>query len=299
MKGKLLLVSSTVTLLFIFVATTRSQLATSTVPSWAGNLVSANSNFLTLIAPDDPIMSDPGTTESASDHPPHMPRGSAYKLFGTAINGLDPQNAYNEVLSFDTSNGQIAGAVRILGDHVQVKMLANQIELKYYFLNRSCAGGSPRVQLAIDGDGDGDFKQTQASMGQPASPDQNAFGYLGDKPFGGGCASNMWVHEDMTDAAPKWDLSQWVGTGKIPPCNMTCTWQQVVEYFQTEWPNHRVLNANLVDDSSGFAPLSEGCSYFDIVNTGARTYTSHEDASGNGSATNNCPQGPPPPPSLP
>jgi len=293
MKGKLLLAGSTLALLFIFVTATRSQIATSTIPSWVGNLVSGNTNFLTLIAPDDPIMSDPGTTESASDNPPQMPRGSVYKLFGSAINGLDPQNSFNEVISFDTS-GQIAGALRLLGDHVKVRMLTNQIELNYYFLHPTCLGGSPRIQLAIDGDGDGDFKQTQASAGQLASPDQNAFGYLGDKAFGGGCAAGAWLHEDMTDTAPKWDLSQWVGTGKPPACDMTCTWQEVVTYFQTEWPNHRVLNANLVDDAE------EGnCDYFDLVNTGARTYTNHEDASGNGSATNGCPQGPSTPSSLP
>jgi hypothetical protein len=263
-----------------------SQIATTstgTVPSWIGNLVSGTTNFLTLVPTDDPIWSDPATTESASDNPPHMPRGSVYKLFGTAQNGVDPQNPYNDVISFDTTGGQIAGALRILGDHVQVTMLTNQIELKYYFFNRSCGGGSPRIQLAIDGDGDGDFKQS------PGSSDQNVFGYLGDKPFGGGCLMNTWIHEDMTDTVPKWDLSQWAATGKVPPCGMTCTWQDVVAYFQSNWPNHRVLNAVLVDDSSSFFPADSGCAYFDLVNTGARTYTNREDASGNGSAPNTCP----------
>ncbi len=286
MKHKAVVVCSALALLLVFVAVGVSQISTTstgTVPSWIGNLVSGNTNFLTLVPTDDPIWSDPATTESASDNPPHMPRGSVYKLFGTAQNGVDPQNPYNDVISFDTTGGQIAGALRILGDHVQVKMLTNQIELKYYFLNRTCGGGSPRIQLAIDGDGDGDFKQS------PGSSDQNAFGYLGDKPFGGGCPPNVWVHEDMTDAVPKWDLSQWTATGRVPACGMTCTWQEVVAYFQTFWPNHRVLNAVLVDDSSSFFTPDSGCSYFDLVNTVARTYTNREDASGNGSAPNTCP----------
>jgi len=278
---KALLACSALVVPLLFAVSSRSQLATTTsVPNWVGNLTSASTNFLTLVPATDPIMADPATTESASDNPPHMPRGSVYKLFGTAQNGLDPQNPYNDVISFDTTNGAIAGAFRILGDHVQVKMLTNQIELKYYLLNRTCGGGSPRIQLAIDGDGDGSFKQS------PGSPDQNAFGYLGDKAFGGGCPANMWVHEDMTDNAPKWDLSQWV---PLPVCDMTCTWQEVVAYFQTNWPNHRVLNAVLVDDSSSFFTLGAGCASFDLVNTGARTYTNREDASGNGSAQNNCP----------
>jgi hypothetical protein len=285
MTKKVLLPCSALALLFVFVPASPSQLATgpAPAPSWVGNLISGNTNFLTLVPASDPIWSDPATTESASDNPPHMPRGSVYKLFGTAQNGVDPQNPFNDVISFDTRNGAIAGALRILGDHVQVKMLTNQIELKYYFASpRTCGGGSPRIQLAIDGDGDGDFKQS------PGSSDQNAFGYLGDKPFGGACAMDMWVHEDMTDLAPKWDLSQWVATGKVPACDMTCTWQEVVTYFQTFWPNHRVLNAVLVDDSSSFFATDGGCAYFDLVNTGARTYTNREDASGNGSAQNNC-----------
>lgn len=278
MTRKVLLPCGALALLFVFVSVSTSQLATgpTTPPSWVGNLISGNTNFLNLVPASDPIWSDPATTESSSDNPPHMPRGSVYKLFGTAQNGVDPQNPFNDVIKFDTTNGAIAGALRILGDHVQVKMLTNQIELKYFFASpRTCGGGSPRIQLGIDGDGDGDFKQS------PGSPDQNAFGYLGDKAFGGGCLMDMWVHEDMTDTAMKWDLSQWVPT---PPCDMTCSWQQVVAYFQTNWPNHRVLNAVLVDDA-GVA----GCAYFDLVNSGARTYTNREDASGNGSAANNCP----------
>src|SRR5437764_767573 len=90
-----------------------------------------------------------------------------------------------------------------LGDHVQVKMLTNQIELKYYFAgNKLCGGGSPRIQLGISGEGDGNFKQFTGG------PDQNAFGYLGDTDGSqtGQCAaaSNRWFHEDMTDNTPKW-----------------------------------------------------------------------------------------------
>jgi hypothetical protein len=95
MKQKALLVCSALALLLVFVAVGVSQIATTstgTVPSWIGNLVSGTTNFLTLVPTDDPIWSDPATTESASDNPPHMPRGSVYKLFGTAQNGVDPQN---------------------------------------------------------------------------------------------------------------------------------------------------------------------------------------------------------------
>jgi len=271
------------------VAAALALVAASAMTLWA-QMVSnplgplATLDVTTLIPADDPALTDPAVSESATTDPPFMPRGGLYKLFGTARNGSDPNNPFNEVISFDTTDpAAIAGAFRILGDHIQVTMLTNQIELKYFFSSpRGCGGGSPRIQLGISGDGDGNFNQFTGG------PDQNAFGYLGDKAFGGGCPMDMWMHEDMTDSAPKWDLSQWVATGRVPACDMTCTWQQVVAYFQTNWPNHRVLNAVLVDDSGSFFPLDRGCAFFDLVNTGARTYTNHEDASSSGTAPNNC-----------
>lgn len=262
-----------------------------TAPAWLGNLTLGTLDVTMLVPANDPALTDPANSESATNDPPSLPRGGLYRLFGTAQNGVDPQNPFNDVMKFDTTNGAIAGAFRILGDHLQVTMLTNQIELKFYFAGaKECNGGSPRFQLGIDGDGDGSFKQFTGG------PDQNAFGYLGDTDGfeTGNCIadSNRWVHEDMTDSAPKWDLSQWVASGKPPVCVLgafRCTWNEVVTYFQTQWPNHRVLNAVLVDDSSGFSPTDAGCAYYDLVNTGARTYTNHEDASGSGTAPNSCP----------
>lgn len=278
-------------LLWMGQPTSAQTVDTTTVPSWVGNLPFETVDTSTFIPAGDPIWTDPNTTDSATTNPVHLPRGSVYKLFGSAKNTSDPQNPFNDVISFDTtSTTAVAGAVRLLGDHVQVMMLTNQIELKYLLIGRICGGGSPRIQLAIDGDGDGNFKQT------PGGPDQNAFGYLGDSDGfqTGNCAQavNHWFHEDMTDAAPKWGLDQWAASGKPPVCDaayLNCRWDEVVRYFQTNWPNHRVLNAVLVDDASGNPfPAGRGCAYFDLVNTGARTYTNHEDATGGGQQPNNC-----------
>jgi len=268
-----------------------STSAPQTAPDWLGKLMVGTLDVTTLVPANDPALVDPANSESATDDPPFLPRGGLYKLFGTGQSGADPQNPFNEVMKFDTTSGAIAGAFRILGDHVQVKMLTNQIELKFYFAGgKQCSGGSPRFQLGISGDGNGNFNQF------PGGPDQNAFGYLGDTNGfqTGNCLadSNRWVHEDMTDTAPKWDLTQWVASGKPPTCTsgaFNCRWDEVVDYFQTQWPNHRVLNAVLVDDSSGFSATDAGCAYYDLVNTGARTYTNHQDASGSGTAPNSCP----------
>jgi len=231
----------------------------------------ATVDLSTLVPPDDPALTDPAASESATNDPPHMPKGGTYFLFGTAKNDVDPQNPFNEVISFDTTDpNAVAGAFRRLGDQVKIDMLTNQVELKYLLVGRTCGGGSPRIQLGISGDGDGNFKQ------YPGGPDQNVFGYLGDKPFGGGCVMDMWVHEDMTNDVPKWELSQYAAAGSAAFCTglnpFTCTWSQVVAFLNATFPNHRVLNANLVDDASGNPfPAGRGCAYFDLVTTGART----------------------------
>lgn len=235
-------------------------------------------DLTTLIPPDDPALTDPAGNESATNSPPQLPKGGTYFLFGTATDDLDPQNPFNQVISFDTTDPlAIAGAFRKLGQHVHIDMLTNQVELKYHFVGRTCGGGSPRVQLGISGDGDPTFNQF------PGGPDQNAFGYLGDKPFGGLCVAGQWVHEDMTNNVPKWDLTQFGA-----PCAFTCTWAQMVLFLNTVFPNHHVLNANLVDDSASFFAGGQGCAYFDLFNTGARTLTGRADTGAGGNPPNNC-----------
>lgn len=138
-------------------------------------------------------------------------------------------------------------------------MLDDQVELKYYYVGRSCGGSGTRFQLGISGDGDRAFTQV------PGGPDQNAFGYVGDKPFGGGCLPNMWVYEDMTNNVAKWDLSQWTVWGAAAFCGgnaMICNWTQMETFFNTVFPDHQVLNTTLIDDSHSFvltnraAPIS-------------------------------------------
>lgn len=234
---------------------------------------------LSLFAADDPLVVDPANHDSAHNSPPNLPPGGKFKLFGAAKDDLDPEpNDFNEVFSFDTTDpASVAGAIKLFGDKVKIDMLDNQVEVKYFYVGRSCGGGSTRIQLGISGDGDPQFNQF------PGGPDQNAFGYLGDKPFGGGCASGMWVYEDMTNTVPKWDLTQFAA-----PCGFTCTWQQVEAFLNTAFPNHRVLNEILVDDSHSFVPTNRGCAYFDVLSAGARTFTRHEDTSNSGDAPNNC-----------
>jgi hypothetical protein len=223
---------------------------------------------VTLFAADDPVLTDPAANEPVTDDPPHFPKGGKFKLFGSAKDDTDPENPYNEVISFDTRTTDVAGAFRKFGDHVKINELDDMVELKYYYVGRSCGGGSTRVQLGIDRDGNGTF-------------DGNAFGYVGDKPFGGGCVPNTWVYEDMTNGSQKWDLSQLGGS-------MTMSWDQMEAFLNTVYPNHRVVNFVLVDDSGSFVPTDKGCAYFDLVSAGPRTLTGHEDTSDGHTDPNNC-----------
>lgn len=234
---------------------------------------------LSLFPADDPILLDPANNEEASHSPPYLPPGGKFKLFGAAKDDRDPEpNDANEVFSFDTTDpAAIAGAIKLFGNSVKIDLLDDQVEVKYFYVGRTCGGGSTRIQLGISGDGDPKFNQF------PGGPDQNAFGYLGDKPFGGACPAGIWVYEDMTNTVPKWDLTQFAA-----PCGFTCTWQQMETFLNTAFPNHRVLNEILVDDSHGFVATNQGCAYFDLLSAGARTFIRHDDTSNSGDAPNNC-----------
>ena len=213
-----------------------------TVPSWVGSLLMGN----------DPMMgadpSSPTVTDSV---------GFKFELFFSMVDAPDPLNPTNQVISVDTTGGAIGVALRKLNPGVKIATLTNQLQLKYFFPVRSCGGGSPRFQLAIDTDGDG-------------NSNGNAFGYVGHAGFGGGCLTGVWDFVDMTDNVPsRWDLTQF-GLGLH-------TWQTAVAAVTTAFPNHRVLRGSLVDDSSGFSADATGQAFYDLVTIGHRTLENFDD----------------------
>jgi hypothetical protein len=152
---------------------------------------------------------------------------------------LDPNNPTNQVFAFKTDATHFGSIVRSLGTGIPVANFRDQLQLKYYLQNKTCAGGSPRFQLSVDQDGNG-------------TVDHEAFGYLGTLPFGGGCNTNQWTFQDGSDGVARWDLSQFGGS----PAN---TFDQMVTFFETGFPNHKVKAASIVEDP-GAAP---GCSFYD------------------------------------
>jgi hypothetical protein len=195
-----------------------------------------------------------------------------FELSGDMQNGTDPENPSNEVITDDitgnptTFESDRAVASRDLPADTQAEEIDNQVNLKYYFVPpRTCAGGSPRIQLAVDGDKDGDFEQT------PGGPDQNAFGYVGNGPFGAGCVPGSWQIQDMTDNVARWDLSQFGGT----PAN---TWEEMEAFLTAKYGanGYQILSGALVDDS-GWAAGGSGVAYYDLLTIGDCTLDGSED----------------------
>jgi hypothetical protein len=233
----------------------RAQLTTSDAPEWIGNLVAGTTDLTTH--------SDP---EYAAEELPGL--GHKFQLLFAMVTSDDPQNLTNDTIKVFTTAEFPAGigvALRQLPPGIKITALDHQINLKYFFPMRTCAGGSPRIQLAIDGDGDGKFDQF------PGGPDQNAFGYVGHAPFGTGCITGEWDIIDMTDNIGRWDLSQFGG-------GMTMTWDQAEAFITTAFPNHRVLSGSLVDDSCSFAPGACGEAHYDLLTIENRTLENDQDS---------------------
>jgi len=213
-----------------------------------------------------------------------------FLLGGNAMNDYDPENPANEVIKINTLAPPLYGTVsRKL--NTKIAALDNMLEFKSYFSNRSCGGGSPRIQLAVDLNGDG-------------NEDGNLFGYTAP-PFAG-CPPNRWQYDDVTDELPRWDVSQLVASG-FPAPTTICTnplfamnpvvcpvggfqthsgyipWVVMETVLTTLFPLHKICSGALVDDS-GWMPAAAGIAYYDIISLGRATWEDWDDTAGRGFA---------------
>jgi hypothetical protein len=229
----------------------------------------------------------------------NIPGGqNGFLLGGTAQNALDPENSSNQVIRINTTppiectTAVVNCPSGTVSRHLEVKIaqLDNLLEFKSYFLNRSCGGGWPRIQLLIDVNGDG-------------MPDGNAFGYTAP-PFAG-CVSNRWQNDDLTDELPRWDISQLAAAGLgFPGLGAICTnplfatnpvvcpfqthsgyipWQVFETVLTTLFPAHTVCGGALVDDSP-WSAAAAGVAYYDVISIGKATWTNWGDTAGRGFA---------------
>lgn len=199
------------------------------------------------------------------------PHGSRFKVFGNAEMTTDPENRENIVLRVVSTGAPTfaaAGAFRDLR-HVQLRHLDHQLSFKRAFVApNTCDGGSPRIMLLIDANGDGRFEQA------PQGPDFVAHGHV--RPPFVGCETSvptgadnqpsvstlLWRFEDLTDEQIRWEVTPAgiAGIGQIGSAGAV-NWDGLEAAIHAAFPNHRVIQAVLVEDFNATA----GVAYYDLV----------------------------------
>ena len=225
----------------------------------------------TLVANNAVQLNDP---EGAKEELPGL--GHKFQLFFAMVDDEDPDNMTNDVISLETAfisttvPAPIGLAFRNFPPGIKIAALDDQINLKYYFeAPRTCFGGSPRITLLVDSDGDGQFNFA-------------AHGHV-NPPLFGACLTNQWRIEDLTDLLKRWEVTP--ATAVTPACGpvggpTTCTWDELEMRITSNFPNHKILSGFLLDgESCSFNATSPGCgkAYYDLVTLENRTLENDQD----------------------
>lgn len=232
--------------------------------------------------------------------------GGKFLLGGTAQLDEDPENPANDVIRIRTDVPPFFGTVSRTVN-VKIDKLDNMLEFKMWFEGgydipgaplKTCVGGSPRFELAIDTDGDGES-------------DGNVFLDTGVNGSGTGCPIETWLYEDFTGGDGITGLGAFVSTGyptpnEEPECAASqfvvppvlpggpgepgpgtpgagVPWSVCELFFLTNFPNHVVCTVALVDDTFGAVGQS-GIAYYDLISHGRATWVDRSDIAGRGFA---------------
>jgi hypothetical protein len=242
-----------------------------TAPSWAGTLTASSSGGLLTVG-NTLLTPDPSATQ---EELPGL--GHKFQLFGVMVKDTDPQNSVggsgaqgggvggNETISDTMTTTSFALAYRDLGNGIKINALKNQLGFKYYFVApRSCGGGSPRIVLLVDTNGDG---QSDFALNGHVNPPSTA-----------GCPSGVWIYQDSTDALPRWEVTPGGAVAGLPNTFPYYPWDVAAAAVNAAFPNHRVLAGFLADDSCSFFPASCGKAYYDLLTVENRTLEIWQDA---------------------
>jgi len=219
--------------------------------------------------------------ESTQEELPGM--GHKFELLGAMIDAKDPDNLTNDTISLTATT--VGLAFRNLPPGIKIAALDNQLGLKYFFVGtRSCFGGSPRITLLIDANGDGKFVSKQVD---PTSPDFAAHGHVNPPAFAA-CPPMQWVYENLTDSLKRWEVTP--STDVTPPCGpiggpTSCTWDELEMRVTAQYLNHKVLAGFLLDgESCAFFPppnippeFACGQAHYDLVTIENRTLENKQD----------------------
>ncbi|MBI3048364.1 MAG: hypothetical protein HYY76_08620 [Acidobacteria bacterium] len=226
--------------------------------------VSASSKSL-LVFGDSIVQPDYASTQ---EELPGL--GHKFELLGTMVRDSDPENPVgnpgssggggggNEGISATTTPAtSVALAFRNLPPGINIRALDNQLGLKYFFVApRTCGGGSPRVTLLVDSDGDGDT-------------DFAAHGHV-NPPVFTACPPGKWVYENLTDDLGRWEVTP---GGAVPgiPVFPFVPWETLENAIAATFPNHKIRAGFLVEDACSFFPGTCGKGHYDLVTIENRT----------------------------
>jgi len=195
--------------------------------------------------------------------------GSNFKIFGDAQLTRDPENPTNVVLQVNSSADFSAAGVYRKLHNVQLWQLDHQLNLKYAFVApHSCGGGSPRVILIVDANGDGKFNPfpdgTDFALNGHVNPPSTVGCPTGSPtPSDGGASPStlLWRFEDFTDEGNRWEVTP--GNAIIGlPAFPYATWDLVEQAISTAFPNHRILEALVLED---YIITPPGTAYYDLI----------------------------------
>lgn len=197
--------------------------------------------------------------------------GSNFKIFGDAHLTRDPENPTNVVLQVNSdADFNAAGVYRKL-HNVQLWQLDHQLNFRYAFVApHSCGGGSPRVILLIDADGNGKFETPPdgpdfALNGQVTPPFAGCPTSVPTANDGGAHPSTLvWRFEDLTDELTRWEITPGGATSTVPgfPPYPGPNWDLAEQVVSAAFPNHRVLEAIFLEDFNNTPP---GTAYYDLI----------------------------------
>jgi hypothetical protein len=177
-----------------------------------------------------------GTAVSVNPGPPVADTFAHRRVLQVTVAAYDP----NTFPAGQT--GGVTGTLPFGGQ--PLSRLDGRASVQYYFVGPvTCGNGVPRLQVAIDTDGDG------VSNG-------NAFAYVGTAPSFTGCASDTWVTQNFDDGATRWDWTQLGSSAFVTS----------LDDMIAGLPGAKMLRGSIVFDPTwaGFTPgVGAGTAYFD------------------------------------
>ena len=180
----------------------------------------------------------------------NLGEGNQYRLIGSAQVTRDPENPTNIVLQVVSTAASAPSGIQRDLRRVQLWQLDHQLNFHRAFVApHTCGGGSPRIQLLIDADGDNRFEQVGVV---PGGRDFVAHGHV--RPPHTGCETSaptanpggpapstlLWRFEDLTDELNRWEITPGsVMTQLGLPAFPYAMWDTFEQVVSAAFPNHQ------------------------------------------------------------